>query len=148
MYSFQPIIRLYPPLHLLNFPFYLRLLHRKPCTGLSYTRHPFRRSSSLLASFPPSAPSTSNLLTLSVCFRATPPETKAASRRWLARFCARARVVGQRRANYARIHNTGSEITRSRSTGSWRGRGIERETPRLALETMQNLTNVTGGYGR
>lgn len=47
MYSFQPIIRLYPPLHLLNFPFYLRLLHRKPCTGLSYTRHPFRRSSSL-----------------------------------------------------------------------------------------------------
>lgn len=37
MYSFQPIIRLYPPLHLLNSPFYLRLLHRKACTGLSYT---------------------------------------------------------------------------------------------------------------
>lgn len=54
--SFQPIIRLYPPLHLLNSPFYLRLLHRKPCTGLSYTYHPFRRSSSFLASFPPSSP--------------------------------------------------------------------------------------------
>lgn len=48
--------RLYPPrsLHLLNSPFHPRLLHinRTTYTRFSYTRHPFRRPSSLSSSPP------------------------------------------------------------------------------------------------